>query len=330
MITSAYIPLLALFLNHIMWTYIYTKYPRNSITSSYLFLTFAFSVTIFIQFIIYASPEQPWILSLYKYQAICWTLIGPLFFNMVLSILTIRKKTWFWIYLAFSVYIGGLLSCTDILLTDVTYHPWGISPQLTLPFIAAIVVSNIVPLLHSLYLIKRASNKTNYSTIKPLLIYIFWGSIICAALPLINDLLIPYFYPGKFWPNIEITSSIFQTGSIVFAARFGGLKTIGTENAAKFVFDNVDDYIFLLDEFGRIAQANKVAIDAFNICPNHMYTLKFSELLTSSEYEYEKVYTGERIEFSIKRIPVEFSVSQAPLKQWDTLLGKVIILHSVD
>ena len=257
------IPIIAFLFNGFVWTFIFAQKKQDTINRAFLIYASFLAAWILIVIILRQNMPSWLIMFLMKLASISWLSLAFLFMNFIY--LFIEKKKDFFYYLCFyTVSISILISLvTNLVLSNFEYVVWGVNKIVGPLFVPVVIIDIVIPGAYSIFLIWKERYRTSDINLKRSLFLLMFGSSITLIIGLISNVIIPLFLGIKHFVEFAESGTVIQSIFIFVAVIKYKLFSLGFEEAAKDIFNHVQDAVIIVDAQNKIRQINQAAENIF-------------------------------------------------------------------
>jgi PAS domain S-box-containing protein len=168
---------------------------------------------------------------------------------------------------------------------------------------------------------------TSDKNTKKQLLLLINGSIITIVIGAISDVILPYALKFKEILRIGVPMISVQSLCIFMAVKKYNFLSVGIEEAAKDLFINLQDGIIISDNNGHIIQMNNAAKELLNLQITNTANIEITSLIEN--YDVEKNYKKYETKIRSSGEQRLVSLSQATIRQYETNLGKILIVSDI-
>lgn len=319
------IPLIALLYNVATTAYVWSL-RRTPVNRAYILLSCTTMGWILLDVIHWSPIEQQWIIPALKIQSIFYLSVGFVFTNFSYQFLGRKKDAIYYTFLAAVLVAVPISLLSGLFIRDYTPLYWG-PAIIGGPLYVLLIFSLIVPQYsYSLYLLYRRMRLTEDLVEKRQIILFLLGNIIAALVSIVSVVIFPEFLGMNPLPLHDI-GIIVHLGFISWAIVRYRFLSLNVEDIATDLFSNVQDGVIIVNRQSDLIQANRAAMEIFNISDQAGLNQKIGALLiefdkdyTSGEYEVD---VGDPARACIVRI------SKSPVVQSGKQVGSIIFLRDI-
>jgi PAS domain S-box-containing protein len=322
-----FIPLAAFTISTFTWTYIFAQRRTDPVNSSYLMFAGALALWSMSAFIMWSYIPDQWLTSAFKISSLIWLPAGFYFLNFTYALLKKHRDHTFYIFLSLSMVSIIISLSTNLIISGHTEHYWGTSQKSGILFLPAVFITLALPAIYALYLIHKEREKVEDENTRKQLDLVFQGTSILALVGIFSDVIFPEIFGMNHFLRVANTGTLIQSIFIFRAVAKYNFLSIGIEESAHALFNNVEDGIILIDKNGHIIQMNDSLKYILHIKEINIDEMNISSIF--AEYNQERDYKNHEIKIRVNSEQKTVSLSQATVKQKDVDIGKILIVRDI-
>jgi PAS domain S-box-containing protein len=320
------LPLTAFTINTFTWTYIFSQKRQTAVNKAYLILAADLAFWSLGGFFVWSPIQEFLLLPIWKLYSTIWLASGPCFLNFSYTFTKTKKCFLYYMFLVFSFISIIISQYTNLFINGYVKHYWGTSQNPGILFVPIILISVIIPIAYSLFLIYKKMKESDDIYIKRQLRLISDGTILVILFGLTFDVVLPYFGINHFL-RFSTVGTITWTLFIFISVTKYNFLSIDVEEAANDLFINVVDGIVLVNKNEYIMQANESAKELFHLHDFEYQDLKISDLFEN--YDFKENYKNYETKTRTGKNQRIVSLSQSTVKQNNVELGKILIVRDI-
>ncbi len=320
-----FFPFSSILINVFAWSYIYAQKEDTAVNKTCLIFLASLLGWVFCDFLAWLPTPAYWKMPILKIACIFWIPSGFMFLNFTYAFLD-REKDLFYKIMLVGCVVAVLISLTTNLIIhghERTY--WGEMALRGVLFVPVILFLITPSTLFAYYLTFKKVIKGSNRRQKQQFTLLLLGVTISLSIGLVCDVFVPAVL--KVRDFIRMGSS--GCGVISLCAFLAVIKynflSVGVENVAKDLFENILDGIIVVNPDGEIIHINESAKAIFHVEDAKMKDLKIFHLLAN--HDVTETYQNREIIISQEGKKRFLSVSQSTIEDDRIELGKLIILR---
>lgn len=321
-----FIPLTAFTINTFTWTYIFAQKRKSPVNRAYLTLAAILAIWAMESFLVWSISEVDWLFTLIKITAITGFTVPISYLTFTYVFLKKQKDYIYYFFVICAILSSIICALTNLHVSGYLKYEWGnalIGGVLYVPIISTVFA---LPLIYCIYIIRKAISKTIDKNTKNQYSFIFYGTSITFIIAFMSDVVFPFIFLINI-PRIGISATAILSITVFWAVSKYNFLSISIEEAASYLFTNVNDGVILFDKNKNIIQANNTAIKMFDLYDFENNSYKFSALF--SDYNFHENYKDHETAIFINGAEKIVSLSQAIVKNSNTEVGKILIIRDV-
>jgi signal transduction histidine kinase len=291
---------------------------------SFLVYSVALQVWAIIDFLSWSMHTHSNLLMLFRIQSIAWLSVGVLFLRFTYIFIGRKSDRLYTIVIMSTIACAVVAVFSNAVVPGYIHTYWGITLNRGNLFFPVIAVAMLFPFLYALFLLFAAYRRAEAFQHKRQLLLLFTGTLAGVIIGIVTDIICPEFLHYNV-VSLSSTGSVLQSMFLFVALTRYRFLSIGIQEVAADLFNNVTDAVVLLSSSGKVIKYNDRAQSMFGFNED-----KVSDPAGAID-DYQLCTPYEMLETRVVAAGAEMIVllTQSPVKQFGYTAGWILILRDI-
>ncbi len=337
------VPLLALFINLYLFTYVLALKGRHRVVHLYLIYSADVSLWIFSIVLYWSFLPENWMPWIFKISSISWLLCGTLFLEFVFAFLNKHPNIILYLLRGLALAVFPIAIVTDWIIAGVERKYWGDILLQGPLYVYSTIVLIVFPAIYAVVLLLYEPRKQEIGFRKQCYLLAF-GTLLASILGFLTTVLPRVLSRGDLsYPPLSGSASVIQSICIFIAIAKYGFLEIRLEKIALQLYSKLKEGVILLSASDDLLYWNESAREmlGFSLTGSSPEKLNLGNYLEAfTKKPFSRLDFKRKVEPVIREIQdeefppplastlyLEISKSEIPISGKD--VGKVYILRDI-
>ncbi|OHD63475.1 MAG: hypothetical protein A2176_06550 [Spirochaetes bacterium RBG_13_51_14] len=324
---TLFLPFISFLINGFIWVYVFALRKKSRANTAYLIYSFFLEMWLIFNFIIWSPISNKVVLSLVRINSVWWLPVCFLFLNFTYAYLRLKRGPIFYILLAFTVSSIAMSLSTDMVLSGYIRYQWGVNLKPGILFIPAITLVMFIPTLLSVFLFMGRMLKAADSYQRNQIFLIVIGTILSFSIGVMSDMVLPLLTGNTDLVQIAPSATMVQSLFIFAAIIRYRFLSIGVEEAANVLFDNLKDGVVLFNQNGFMVQINGAARELLHVGGDDLDRTDIARVIPA--YQFDREFRGLETQIGAGSGERYLSLTQTQISGHNISAGKILIIRDI-
>lgn len=318
-------PIVALFVNTIVWAYVLGQRKHEPVNRAFLLFSASTGGWLTTDLATYFPSIIGFESILFRIQGIFWVPIGFLFLNFAYALVGRKADRYHRAALLVSLLSTLLFLFTDFFVAGYEPMAWGISqnfhkwPYLALSTVPASLSAWGISLVIGRW--RRATDPFEKKTLRLVLV----GGMATLIIAFTLNTLVPAVFRINHVPRLGSSALALFSAIVLYAVTHYRFLSISVEQVAEDLFEDIQDGVLLINRAGIVERENRAAQRLLSLDTTAV-GMRETDLFESAIQQ-----TPQQFEFVVERSGTRriLSVSAATSARSGTALGRIVILRDI-